>query len=193
MDQLFILLTVEKTAALIALLGALFIFGVVIFLVSSSNVDEEKHAAKDKVYKIRTIYFIVLALFLVSAMVITFRTLPYPRFQSKPDETITIVGVQWSWKMAPGSSPKDPKDFSGENEITLPVNKKIEFLVTSADVNHDFSIYDSKGVLLIQTQAMPDYYNRLQYVFTKKGDYRVVCLEYCGAGHPLMSGEIHVE
>lgn len=100
--------------------------------------------------------------------------------------------MQWEWKMAPGISDKRPTEFSGKDEISLPVNKRIEFIVTSSDVNHDFAIYNDQGVCLGQVQAMPGYKNRLQYEFTKKGDYSILCLEYCGLAHAFMTGTIHV-
>ncbi|MBS1973654.1 MAG: cytochrome C oxidase subunit II, partial [Bacteroidetes bacterium] len=76
---------------------------------------------------------------------------------------------------------------------TLPANKAIRFIVTSGDVNHDFAIYDNNGVLVAQTQAMPQYHNELQYVFPQKGDYEILCLEYCGLAHAIMLGKIHVQ
>jgi cytochrome c oxidase subunit 2 len=119
--------------------------------------------------------------------------LPYPRFQDKADEVVTVVGIQWDWQMAHGITNKAPHEFLGKNEISLPVNKRIKFIVTSDDVNHDFGIYNNKGVLLTQTQAMPQYKNVLEYVFTHKGDYSILCLEYCGLAHGFMMGTIHVQ
>jgi cytochrome c oxidase subunit 2 len=74
----------------------------------------------------------------------------------------------------------------------VPANKQIKFIVTSSDVTHSFAIYNQSGVLLTQIQAMPQYKNELEYVFTQKGKYTILCLEYCGLAHAFMSGTIHV-
>ena len=94
--------------------------------------------------------------------------------------------------MAPGTFNESRDGFSGQNSITVPANKQIEFIVTSADVNHNFAIYNDKGVLLTQVQAMPGYNNKLQYMFTEKGEYSLLCLEYCGVAHGFMMGKIQV-
>lgn len=193
MGQLIVLLTMETTAAIIALIGALTVYSVVVVLLSTSSIEEDKTEAKKKVYKLRGRYFFGLIIVIVVLLFITLGMLPYPKFQKKPDEIVTVVGKQWAWLMVPGVSDQKPEDFTGESEITVPVNKLIRFDVTSADVNHDFAIYDDKGVLLKQVQAMPDYQNDLEYKFTQKGDYEIVCLEYCGLGHPYMVGTIHVK
>lgn len=192
MKNLLLSWTLQGYAAVISLAGALIVVSVVIFLVATSGKSEDKLSVKNKVYKIRGRYFFGLCFLLVAILLITLRLLPYPNYQSKPDELVTVVGEQWAWKMAIGKTDKTPAEFAGGNEITLPVNTKIEFLVTSMDVNHSFGIYDDKGVLLIQTQAMPQYTNELQYIFTHKGKYTILCLEYCGLAHSLMEGTIHI-
>ncbi|MEO8947765.1 MAG: hypothetical protein ABI308_05095 [Mucilaginibacter sp.] len=192
MQPFITLLILQDYAVIISLAAGVLVVAVVIFLMATSSISEDKESAKHKTYKMRGRYFFGLIIFLLICLFISLRFLPYPRYQSKPDEEVTVVGMQWSWQMAPGVSDKIPADFKGTNEISLSVNKKIEFIVTSTDVNHDFGIYNNKGVLLAQTQAMPGYKNKLQYEFTQKGDYSVLCLEYCGLAHSFMMGIIHV-
>lgn len=62
----------------------------------------------------------------------------------------------------------------------------------SDDVTHNFGIYNSKGILLTQVEAMPQYKNELQYTFNQKGKYTILCLEYCGLVHGFMTATIHV-
>ncbi|MBS1632926.1 MAG: hypothetical protein JST10_10180 [Bacteroidetes bacterium] len=193
MNHTFPFLTLQISASLISLLGALLVIAVVLFLIFTSSVQEDKSSVKHKVYKFRGKYFLILSLTIVILLFTSLRLLPYPRFQDTADETVSVVGMQWLWKMAPGVSNESPAAFKGKNEITLPVNKTIRFVVTSADVNHNFAIYNSSGVLLTQTQAMPQYKNKLQYMFTEKGDYEILCLEFCGLAHAIMTAKIHVE
>lgn len=192
MNQSITLLTIQTSAGIISFLAALLVVAVVIFLIATSSTDEDKMAVKHKVYKVRARYFFSAVFVAVVMLFITMRSLPYTPFQNKPDETVTVVAMQWAWKMAPGLTDKKPDEFIGNSEIILPVNKNIKFVVTSSDVNHDFAIYNSKGVLLAQTQAMPQYHNSLEHVFTEKGDYHILCLEYCGLAHAFMIGTIHI-
>lgn len=193
MSQLITFFTLESFAGFISLAGTLVVAAVVIFLITTSDQREDTETVKNKVFKIRGRYFWSLCIILLLTLFVTLQLLPYPGFQDEPDELVTVVGIQWDWELAHGISDKTPKDFIGKNEITLPVNKKIKFIVTSGDVNHGFGIYNNKGVLLTQVQAMPQYENDLQYVFTQKGNYSVYCLEYCGLVHPFMMATIHVQ
>ncbi|MEO6843779.1 MAG: hypothetical protein ABI184_01330 [Ginsengibacter sp.] len=186
------LLILQDYAVIISMAIGALVVAVVIFLMATSSTAEDKDSAKHKTYKMRGRYFFGLVIFLIICLFFSLRFLPYPSFQNNPDEEVTVVGMQWSWKMAPGVSNKSPAEFTGTNEIILPVNKRIEFIVTSSDVNHDFGIYNNKGVLLAQTQAMPGYKNKLQYEFTQKGDYSILCLEYCGLAHSFMMATLHV-
>ena len=191
--NLFIpLLILQDYAVIISMAAGALVVAVVIFLMATSYIGEDKDSAKHKTYKMRGRYFFGLIIVLIIFLFTSLRFLPYPRFQKNPEVQVTVVGMQWSWKMAPGVSDKPPGEFTGGNEISLPANKGIEFIVTSADVNHSFGIYNSKGVLLAQTQAMPGYHNKLQYEFTQKGDYHILCMEYCGLAHSFMMGTIHV-
>lgn len=192
MNQFISLFTLQDFAVTISLAAGALVVAVVIFLMVTSVKKEDKDSAKHKTYKLRGRYFFGLIIFLVIGLFISLRFLPYHSFQSKPDQEVTVVAMQWAWKMAPGVSDKSPGEFVGTNEINLPVNKRIEFIVTSPDVNHDFAIYNDKGVLLAQVQAMPGYKNKLQYEFTQKGDYSVLCLEYCGLAHAFMMATIHI-
>ena len=70
--------------------------------------------------------------------------------------------------------------------------QSVRFDVTSADVNHGFGIYTREGRLVAQTQAMPGYVNRLRLQFDRPGTYRVMCLEFCGLSHHVMTGVIEV-
>ncbi len=193
MIHLPFLITLQQTAALISFCGGVLIVCIVLFLVFTSSREEEKYAAKHKVYKVRGPYFWVLTLALVALLFISLRFVPYTSRQDKPELDVTVVGMQWFWKIGMGDSKMSPINFTGSDEVDLPVNKTIRFIVRAGDVNHGFGIYNSKGVLLAQTQAMPQYRNELIYRFKEAGEYEILCLEYCGMPHAYMTGKIHVK
>jgi cytochrome c oxidase subunit 2 len=74
----------------------------------------------------------------------------------------------------------------------LPVGVPVVFHTTSSDVNHGFGVFDPKGRLLFQTQAMPGWVNKVAWTFGEPGRYRVLCLEYCGLVHHGMMAELEV-
>lgn len=95
---------------------------------------------------------------------------------------MNVVGRQWSWQANLEGQPPG-------GVLRLVTGSPVEFRVTSADVNHGFAIYAPDGRIVIQTQAMPGFDNRILYTFTTPGKYRVMCLEYCGVGHAPMVTE----
>ncbi len=193
MNLIVPLITVQNFAGIVSLIGAIVVLSVVLFLISSASSYEDKHEVKEKVYKARKRYFIGLASVAVILFFSSLQFLPYPKNQTTPaDKIVTVVAMQWTWKMGEGVSTLSPHDFVGTNEITLPANKSIQFVVSSMDVNHNFAIYNSKGDLVAQTQAMPEYENQLYYTFPEPGEYAILCLEYCGMPHGFMTGKIHI-
>lgn len=188
-----IYITTQAFAGLISLAAAILVVVVVIFLLRNSSQDEDETLSKTKVYRIRGKYFGILCILIIVGLFTSLRLLPYPVPGDHADEVITVAGMQWAWQMAPGEDTGDPAEFRGGNEIDLPVGKNIKFIVTSKDVNHGFGIYDREGRLLTQTQAMPGYKNELFYTFDKKGDYLILCMEYCGVAHAMMKATLHVQ
>jgi len=185
-------LILQNVAGIIILGGVLLVLVVVVFLIISSNKGEDYASDKNKFFGTKDRYFWGTVLFLVCILFASLYLLPNPGVEENANKIITVVGVQWDWLMAVGESHQKPDEFIGKNEISVPVNKTIKFIVTSSDVTHSFAIYNKSGVLLTQIQAMPQYKNELEYVFTKKGKYTILCLEYCGLAHPFMAGTIHV-
>ena len=84
-----------------------------------------------------------------------------------------IVGVTFAWLPA---------------EMTVPVKTPITFHVTSIDVQHGFQIVRTNG----QTMVIPGYVSQFTTQFEEPGDHLVVCNEYCGVGHHVMAGKLHV-
>lgn len=193
MSSFFPLLSLQTTAGIVTLVGFLVVAGVVLFIFATTHKSGDNSDAKDKVYKFRRTYFWSLFTLVVLVTVFTLRSLPYPSYyQSAPDETVTIIGYQWGWRMGNGPLEVNANDFEGPQVISVSVNNDVEFEVTATDVNHSFGIYNSKGELITQVQAMPGYVNKLRHTFTEAGDYTVICLEYCGMSHGFMIGTIHV-
>lgn len=189
-----IFLSIGTTAALLSAVGTLIVLAVVVFIfLNSSQKEEDKDTAKQKVYTIRLRYFFGLVLLVILGLFITLRLLPYPDFQDNPDVFVTVQAKQWFWEMKPGVPDSNADESPSINSIKVPVNEQVEFAVTATDVTHSFGVYTNSGTLLTQVQAMPGYYHKLRYKFTEKGEYPILCLEYCGIPHGIMMGKIIVE
>lgn len=149
------------------------------FVIMRSGKREEYGPIQRKAYRIRSLYFVVLLVLLIGALVVTIRQLPYdrPAHAAAGGYVVEAVGSQFIWELS---------------EKQFKTNQLVEFRVKSADVNHGFGIYDTNMKLVAQTQAMPGYTNKLYHIFTEPGKYQILCMEYCGLAHHYMIEEIEV-
>ncbi len=73
-------------------------------------------------------------------------------------------------------------------EVRIPVGSTVDIYLTSKDIIHGFNIHE-KAVNLM---AIPNAVNHVRVTFDREGEYRIVCHEYCGIGHQMMSAKIVV-
>lgn len=73
--------------------------------------------------------------------------------------------------------------------IRVPANAEITFVATSVDVIHGFVIDGTR----LNMMLIPGQVSRNTYTFTRKGEYLLLCHEYCGIGHHTMSAKVIVE
>ena len=74
-------------------------------------------------------------------------------------------------------------------EIRVPVGRPVTFRITSVDIVHGFYVDDTR----INLMVLPGQISELEYTFREAGEYLLLCHEYCGLGHHLMSGKVVVE
>lgn len=74
-------------------------------------------------------------------------------------------------------------------EIRVPAGKPVTFRLTSSDVTHGLSIVGTNG----NTMVVPGYISQFTTVFHTPGEYLIVCNEYCGLSHHLMSAKLIIE
>lgn len=108
------------------------------------------------------------------------------------DETIRVVGHQWSWKFVhPGMDRKlgTDDDVHTVDELHVKVNKTYHFKLESVDVLHNFSI----PVFRLKQDAIPGRVITGWFKPTKTGEYMMQCAEMCGIGHGVMASRLFVE
>lgn len=124
---------------------------------------------------------------------------------SDPDMSIVVTGSQWKWHykymeqdiefFSNLATPQQRENFSLEeaqsnvnylldvdNELVLPANKKVRFLVTADDVIHSWWVPD----LAVKKDAIPGFINETWTLVPKEGTYRGQCTELCGKWHGFM-------
>lgn len=132
-----------------------------------------------RAYRVRLFWLFGLGGILTVVFLTALPYVPYAqhRLASGPAATqVHVAASQYAWGV----------------DGTVTASRKIEFDVTSVDVNHGFGLYDPTGHLVGQVQAMPGFTNHLVMELTEPGDYTVRCLEYCGPGHSFMLRTIKV-
>lgn len=171
--------SIAWVVSLVLMSLVILVFAVVVYNSSTKRVDYDPIVKKW--YKFRSIYGLTLIAVIIIISFVTLRNLPYdqPVYGEGIEPVIVDVeAVQFGFKMS---------------QTEFKVGQPIEFRVTSSDVNHGFGLYDESMKVLAQTQAMPEYTNKVYYTFDKPGTYQVLCLEYCGLGHHLMMTKITVK
>ncbi|QHE53838.1 cytochrome c oxidase subunit II [Pontibacillus sp. HMF3514] len=75
------------------------------------------------------------------------------------------------------------------SDIEIPAGATVHFILTSKDVTHGFQVAGTN----INAMVMPGHIQKITQKFDRPGEYLVLCNEYCGAGHQLMSTRIYVK
>jgi len=145
-------------------------------------------------YRLRKVLFISGSAAIISLLAITLPSNPYVVGAESADEIVYTTARQFSFAYSrePVTSAEELQRVPTLSVLEIPAGALVEFRVTSLDATHGFAVYDPKGAVVAQTQAMPGYVNRLRIRFTEPGYYPVLCLEYCGAAHHIMRSGIAV-
>lgn len=121
---------------------------------------------------------------------------------SNPDMTIKITGYQWKWEydylkdgvkfMSTLKTPREQienQQAKGEhyllevdNELVVPVGKKVRVLLTAGDVIHSWWVPE----LAIKQDAIPGFIRDAWFKSETTGTFRGQCVELCGKDHAFM-------
>ena len=124
---------------------------------------------------------------------------------SNADITVKVTGYQWKWGydylkgegegisfISTLSTPRDqiegraPKGehylLEVDNEMVVPIGKKVRVLTTAADVIHSWWV----PVFGAKQDAIPGFIRDLWFRADKTGTFRSQCVELCGKEHGFM-------
>ena len=85
--------------------------------------------------------------------------------------------------------PAGHDDYQSENQITLPVNKPVNFILRSQDVIHAFYVPEFR---MYQDIVPGMTINWVWFTPEKEGHYALACNQLCGSGHYNMQAKIDV-
>ncbi|MBZ5734332.1 cytochrome c oxidase subunit II [Nocardioides sp. TRM66260-LWL] len=118
----------------------------------------------------------------------------------QPDQTIQVVGQQWSWTFN-YPLPDDIKAEAGGQgfayesgtasyipTLVLPNDETTRFQLTSPDVIHDFGVPG----FLIKMDVIPGRKNSFQVTPQRTGEFAGKCYELCGVYHSRMLFNVKV-
>jgi cytochrome c oxidase subunit II len=125
-----------------------------------------------------TTWLVIVVIGLISLLIGTIFYVPYGESAGPGKQVVRVTGVQFAWAISPQ---------------VVRVGTPVEFLIGSRDVNHGFGLYDPSGTLITQVQVVPGSTQKLVWTFDEPGRYQILCLEFCGAKHHEMIGELEVE
>lgn len=146
---------------------------------------------------------IIPVLILVIIAIPSFRLIYYEDRTANPDLTVQVTAHQWYWEYSyPGKGnidfdsryiadedlkPGQLRLLAVDNQMVIPVGKRIRILTTSTDVIHSFFV-PSLGV---QRYAIPGRTIETWLEADKEGVFYGECNQICGQNHSRMPIAIH--
>lgn len=103
------------------------------------------------------------------------RTPPVNAFEVK------VHASQWAWSF------EYPRGITSD-ELHIPVDRPVQFIMDSADVLHSFFIPAFRS----KFDVVPGRYTKVWFTPTKVGEYALYCAEYCGTKHSDMRAKVFV-
>ena len=94
---------------------------------------------------------------------------------------VTAIGRMWQWSFDYGNGKLS-------KILVLPVNKAVRIDLHSVDVNHGLFI----PAFRVKEDVVPGYKNYLWFIPKFKGDYDVLCSDYCGLQHSGMNTKARI-
>ncbi|WP_338451845.1 cytochrome c oxidase subunit II [Niallia oryzisoli] len=72
--------------------------------------------------------------------------------------------------------------------VEVPYGAKVKIMATTKDVVHGFQVAGTNINMMLE----PGYISEYTTTFDKAGEYLILCNEYCGVGHHMMTSKIEV-
>jgi cytochrome c oxidase subunit II len=163
-------LVITISYAVVVVIGVALAIGVWSSTRSRRPLDSRRLAERERAW------LLVVVALLVGLLLATIWFTPYGQSASSA-QVVNVVARQFVFQMTP---------------VRIKAGHKVEFRLTSADVNHGFAIYDDRDRFVGQIQVVPGEAQTLVHTFERPGRYSILCFEFCGVGHHLMQASFEV-
>jgi cytochrome c oxidase subunit 2 len=159
-----------------------------VFVIRSTAERRRRRAGADldEIVERENRYAIGVAVSLLALLAVTLFFVPYGDADADEGQTVNVDAFQFGWTLSP-------------DRVTT--GEQVTFVIRSKDVQHGFGLYDGTELLKqvnvqgIRPDDAGDELSRPQamtFTFDEPGTYDILCLEFCGVGHHLMTGELEV-
>ena len=95
---------------------------------------------------------------------------------------IHVSAASWLWEF------QYPNGGTTVNEVFVPVDRPVKFIMRSDDVLHSLYVPDFR----IKMDVLPNRYTTTWFQATEVGESILYCTEYCGTAHSDMLATVHV-
>ena len=187
------------------------VFGVLFYAMWRYRRSNHKNAAQfEENHKLEIAWTIVPTILLV-LMALPASSLLKEMYDHEAEEggiDIQVIGWQWKWQykyldervgskplsfFSNLTTPQEQYEFNQatktenyllevDEELVVPINTPIRFLITSNDVIHSWYMSD----FAVKLDAIPGFINVAKTTINKPGIYRGNCTELCGERHAYM-------
>ncbi|CAM3475009.1 cytochrome c oxidase subunit II [Marinicrinis lubricantis] len=184
-DQLFLIkLSLFVMTGVLVIVFVLFGYVVIRFRKRKNQTGVPKQTEGSHVLEIVwTVIPLVLLLILAVPMVTQTFALAKDYSESEEAEQVKVIGHQFWWEFQ-----YPEHGIYTAQDLVIPVNTKIAFELTSADVIHSFWIPGLGGKM----DTNPGMTNKFYLDAEEVGTYKGKCAELCGASHALMDFKVQV-
>ena len=179
------------------------VFGVMFYSILVHRKSKGHKAAQfHESTTVEIVWTVIPFIILIAMAIPATKTLIAMEDTSNYDMTVKITGYQWLWHYdyvenevdfySRLSTPRDQiynREAKGENyllevdnELVLPIGKKVRLLLTANDVNHAWWVPE----LAVKKDAIPGFINQMWVNIKEPGIYRGQCAELCGRDHGFM-------
>lgn len=197
------ILTLHNLILLICLVIFIVVFSVMFYSIFAHRKSRGAKAASFHHSTVLEIVWTAVPVLILFAIAIpSTATLIRMEDTTEADMTLKITGYQWFWeyeylednvnffsKLSTPRAQIEGREDKGENyllevdrEVVLPINKKIRFLFSGADVIHSWWVPQ----LGVKKDAIPGYINESWVRIDEPGTYTGQCAELCGKDHGFM-------
>jgi len=176
---------VDKAFVFIFAIAFVFIVGITAFMIWTVIKYNRKKGKPARQFsgsvKLEIIWTVIPTILVL--LMFYFGWVGFAPMRQVPEDAMAVkaIGRMWEWEF-------DYGDGKVSKELVVPINKPVRLDLVSVDVNHSLFI----PAFRVKEDVIPGYDNFLWFTAIYKGEYEILCTEYCGLLHSGMVSKARV-